>query len=272
MTVSVIIPCYNSGATLNKAIDSVLAQTYKDIELIVVNDGSTDPETIHVINSLDISIQVVNQKNSGLPAARNAGITVATGDYIFPLDSDDFIDVDFIDKCVLLMNSDNNEHYVYSAMKTFGDITKVLHRDFNLFEQLFLNRLPYALFYTKEMWCKVGGYDEGMIKGLEDWEFNLNMAKHGFYGKELDSPMFNYNVSQSGMLNNITHNYRAQIWTYIQHKHKSLYTMSGLINIWKVWRHKKMKYPVAIHVFIYGAHRLLPNFMFNRFYTWILQR
>ena len=98
--VSVIIPVYNVEKYLEKCIESVINQTLKDIEIICVNDGSTD-------NSLDIltkysknepRMTIITQVNSGLSEARNTGIRIATGEYIGLLDSDDYVDLDFYEK------------------------------------------------------------------------------------------------------------------------------------------------------------------------------
>ena len=86
--VSVIIPTYNRGWTLRAALDSVLSQTYRDFELIVVDDGSTD-DTAKILQSYGPDVQVLRQANAGVSAARNAGVRAATGALIAFLDSDD---------------------------------------------------------------------------------------------------------------------------------------------------------------------------------------
>ena len=86
--VSVIIPTYNRVRMLKEAIDSVLAQDYQNVELIVVDDGSTD-NTTELLKAYGQHLSVINQKNAGVSAARNAGIATATGHYIAFLDSDD---------------------------------------------------------------------------------------------------------------------------------------------------------------------------------------
>lgn len=96
--VSVIVPVYNTEKYVKKCILSILNQTYKNIELIVVNDGSTD-KSIEVADNLlrnNLNSIIINQKNKGLSEARNEGIKVATGKYIFLLDSDDYIDSNVI--------------------------------------------------------------------------------------------------------------------------------------------------------------------------------
>jgi len=88
--VSIVIPCYNSARFLRAAIDSALAQDYKPIEIIAVDDGSTD-ETHEILESYGSAIEVVTQANAGVSAARNKGFSVAKGDVIVLLDSDDVL-------------------------------------------------------------------------------------------------------------------------------------------------------------------------------------
>ena len=89
-TVSVVIPAYNAAWCVRKAIDSVLAQDYRDFEVIVVNDGSTD-DTADVLASYANTIRVIDQPNGGMSNARNAGIRAACGEFIAFLDSDDSV-------------------------------------------------------------------------------------------------------------------------------------------------------------------------------------
>lgn len=88
-TVSVVIPAYNSAWCVHKAVDSVLVQDFRDFEIIVVNDGSTD-DTDAVLSSYGSAISVINQPNGGMSNARNAGIHAARGEFIAFLDSDDW--------------------------------------------------------------------------------------------------------------------------------------------------------------------------------------
>jgi glycosyltransferase involved in cell wall biosynthesis len=87
--VSVIIPTYNRAHTLKRAVDSVLAQTYSNLELIVVNDGSDDATSQMMTGICDPRLQVIEQANQGVAVARNTGISVSSGSYIAFLDSDD---------------------------------------------------------------------------------------------------------------------------------------------------------------------------------------
>ena len=98
--VSVIIPIYNVEKYLNRCLDSVTRQTLKDIEIICVNDGSTDGSMAVVKQYVakDLRVSVINQENKGISAARNAGMRVASGKYVSFVDSDDWIDLDFLEK------------------------------------------------------------------------------------------------------------------------------------------------------------------------------
>ena len=91
--VSIIIPCFNSGNILRRAIDSILNQSWPSIQIVLVNDGSEDQETLEVFNSYKNLSQLllINQKNLGLPAARNNGVKNSSGEFLYFLDSDDWI-------------------------------------------------------------------------------------------------------------------------------------------------------------------------------------
>jgi len=86
--VSVVMPAYNRAKEIGAAIDSVLAQTFEDIELIVVDDGSTDA-TPEIVRAYGDRVRFFQQKNAGVGAARNAGVRLARGEYLASLDSDD---------------------------------------------------------------------------------------------------------------------------------------------------------------------------------------
>ena len=105
--VSVIIPVYNVEKYLRKCLESIFKQTYKNIEIIVVNDGSTDG-SCQVLNDLkeeDDRLIIINKKNGGLSSARNAGIEAATGEYLVFVDSDDWIDEKYIENMYVISDT-----------------------------------------------------------------------------------------------------------------------------------------------------------------------
>ena len=111
MKVSIIIPIYNSENYLEKCISSAVGQTYGDLEVILVNDGSTDgSENIcKTYEANDPRVRLINQKNAGVSAARNTGLDNATGELITFIDSDDHIDNDYVEYLVNLMRQNNSD-------------------------------------------------------------------------------------------------------------------------------------------------------------------
>lgn len=105
-TVSVIVPSYNVASTVVRCLDSVYAQTYEDLEVVVVNDGSTD-NTLQVLRDYrraHMTLVLIDQHNQGLSAARNTGLDAATGEYIYFLDSDDYLGPEEIELLVDAMD------------------------------------------------------------------------------------------------------------------------------------------------------------------------
>lgn len=112
--VSVIVPCYNLGQYLDETIDSILAQTYQDFKIIIVNDGSTDGDTIELLKTYNKpKTQVIHTENQGPSAARSAGIPLAKGQYILPLDADDLIGDTYLEKAVEVLDKDPSIGIVY---------------------------------------------------------------------------------------------------------------------------------------------------------------
>ena len=121
-TVSVIIPVYNSAPWLSECLNSVCSQTLKGTEIICVNDGSTDNslEILEAYQRQDNRIRIIRQKNSGLSMTRNAGIQVATGKYLYFLDSDDYIDTNALEILAKRMDEDDLQLVFFNTV-AFGD-------------------------------------------------------------------------------------------------------------------------------------------------------
>lgn len=107
MLISVIIPVYNTSKYLRRCIDSVVGQTYKDLEIIIVNDGSTDNSLSILKEYNDSRITIIDKENGGLSSARNSGIASANGEYILHVDSDDYIELNYIEDIVNYANKFN---------------------------------------------------------------------------------------------------------------------------------------------------------------------
>ncbi len=268
--VSVIVPCYNSHAFLGRALDSVRAQTFLDFEIIVINDGSTDPNTLANLQALGDDVRLVHQENKGLPGARNTGFREALGEFVLPLDCDDWIAPTFLAKTIALLDANPDRAYAFTHIALEGNESGVLKKTYNFFEQLFLNHVPYCILIRKQVWKQIGGYDESMRQGCEDWEFNLHLGFSGFFGQAIPEPLFHYQVSATGMLQSLSSDLYAELWSGIQEKHKELYSFGSLIRIWAEWRKAPSNRFLPPYFIFFWAHSALPQSIFMALYRRLL--
>lgn len=119
--ITVIVPIYKVEKYLRKCVDSILQQTYKNLEIILVDDGSPDycPQICDEYKAMDSRIVVIHQENAGQSAARNAGLDIATGSYIMFVDSDDYISPDMCEKLYQLLNQDHSDLAICSLECVF---------------------------------------------------------------------------------------------------------------------------------------------------------
>jgi len=256
--ISVVIPCFNSGATLEKTVASVKAQTWMNWEIIVVDDGSTEHATCVVLSAME-GVALVRQSNFGLPAARNAGFRAARGEYVLPLDADDWLEPMALEAMMQVLKSQANASFVFCDLQLEGEASGVLQKHYNFFEQLSLNQLPYCLLMPKRLWTEAGGYDESMRLGYEDWEFNVRLGILGYFGQRVAQPLFHYRVSSSGMLISKSNRLHGRLWSEIQARHKSTYRWLNLIRLWREWSGRPSRYPLSLHLVWMVLHRLLPK-------------
>lgn len=268
--VSVVFPCYNAAAHLPRAIDSVRAQTFTDVELIVVDDGSTDVATLDYLASLPDDVRIIRQANKGLPGARNTGFREASGKYVMPLDCDDFLDPRCLEELLNAVKQDGGTSYAFSHMALCGEKTGILKRNFNFFEQLFLNHIPYCILIPKELWREVGGYDERMCNGLEDWEFNIRLGAEGHYGHLVDKPLFFYFVRSSGMLQSMTNRRHAQLSRFIRSAHRRQYSLKSLRRVWREWRGQPSTYPLVSYFGLIMMYGIFPYWLFNAMFRLLM--
>ena len=257
--ISIVLPCYNAAEHLPRALDSIRGQTHGNIEIIVVDDGSTEPEAIAYLDDLPADVKLVRQENRGLPGARNGGIAVATGEYVVPLDSDDWLEPEFVEKMLGALLANPDAGYAFSYLVLEEEASGVLQNSYNFFEQLFQNQLPHCIMISRRLWADMGGYDETMRQGLEDWEFNIRLAGRGHHGIVVPEPLFHYRVSQTGMLLSHSTWRHGDLWRDIQRRNRALYRLPALLRTWREWRHVPSTYPLALYFGWLALHRILPR-------------
>jgi glycosyltransferase involved in cell wall biosynthesis len=204
-------------------------QSFRCFEIIIVDDGSTDAHTIARLACMTSDVRVVRQSNLGLPGARNRGFREARGAFVLPLDCDDALEPEFLRKAILALRQEpDRTAFAFTHMRVTGQLAGFLPRHFNRFDQLFLNQLPYCMLIRKAAWQAVGGYDESMRDGYEDWEFNIRLAAAGYHGVEIPEPLFIYFVADDGMFMSRSAPRHSALWRGIRRKHARLYTLSEL--------------------------------------------
>jgi glycosyltransferase involved in cell wall biosynthesis len=214
--ITIVIPAYNYAQYLRDAIDSALNQTIP-CEVVVVNDGSTD-NTEEVAKSYGNKIVYVSKKNGGLSAARNSGIVVATGKYITCLDADDTLEPTFAEKCLELFAP--TVGIVKTRVSNFGDNTDkhIVTGQVNYVSIRQMNQITATAMFRRDIWEEVGGYDENMKDGYEDWEFWIRIVKAGYQVKTVDEFLFNYRKHGHSMIDDTNAKY-DQVVAYIRSKH-----------------------------------------------------
>ena len=194
--VSIIMPCYNDGAYIEEAIASVRAQTYSNIELVIIDDGSDEPETIAIIDKLAADGTLVLHTSHLRPAgARNAGIAAATGEFILPVDSDDLIEPTYVEKAVRILEENEKIGVVYCHADLFGEQAGPWDLpDYSLDKMLLDNIVFVTAMFRKKDWETVGGYRTTMEHGMEDYDFWLSILELDRDIYQLPETLFHYRI------------------------------------------------------------------------------
>ena len=204
MKISIVIPCYKQAEYLPHAIESILSQTVKPHEIIVVIDGSPD-------NSLEIAktydIKVINQVNKGLASARNTGLMNMTGDYLFPLDADDMMLENCIERVEQVIE-ETDADIVAPSFKTFGKynapiilMTNPTLEDFKPINGQPMNRIGYFSAIRRNKLLEIGGYNPKMTFGWEDYDIWFDLLKRGARIVTISEMLILYRTKERSMIN-----------------------------------------------------------------------
>jgi glycosyltransferase involved in cell wall biosynthesis len=192
--VSVVTTCFELGETLEEALASVEAQSFRDLELIVVDDGSRDPATLAALAAIPPSrATVLRTPNRGLPAARNHGVRAARGELLCCLDADDRLHPDWLARGVEAFERDPGLAFVSHWLRTFGDESwEWTPTDCGFPALLDVNTVNGAALVRRAVWEEVGGQDETLREGCEDWDFWIKLVERGHRGTIIPEILFYY--------------------------------------------------------------------------------
>lgn len=226
-TLSVVIPCHNYGRYLGIAIDSVLTQTVKPMEIIVADDGSTD-DTAEVVARYGEAVKYRKFNHRGVCAIRQALLDETKGEWFLNLDADNWIEPDFLEKAleiVLRHGDDETFAFVYPDLQCFGDtvgLKKV--PDFDVAQLKCRNYIDMnSLIRLKA--ARMAGFDTRFNIGQEDYDFFLTLVKMGFWGERLPGGLMHYRVHTGGVTHTAVRKFRQrEIIRRILLKHKGFFT------------------------------------------------
>ncbi|MDD2493997.1 MAG: glycosyltransferase family A protein [Tissierellia bacterium] len=225
--VSIIVPCYNQAKYLPKTIESVISQSCKSWECIIINDGSTD-NTEEVANNLckiDERLRYIYQSNKGVCATRNNAISQSKGEYILCLDGDDYISKNFIEEMVKVLDNNLNVKVVTSKVQLFGEKNKELKLPAYSIEKL----IEQNLFIMTSMFRRIDfdlspGFNENMKNGLEDWDFWISLLKKGGDVVHLNNIIFYYRIKKNSRNKNITKKEFEELYKSLYYNHEELFS------------------------------------------------
>jgi glycosyltransferase involved in cell wall biosynthesis len=194
--VSVVMPVYNAEKYLAESIQSVLAQTYGNIEIVCVDDCSSDG-SVAALETLaqgydNVKVHAL-KANQGPSHARNFAIERARGEFILPLDADDLIDPGYCKLAMDVFREDPAVAVVYSRCKRFrdGEYWEWELPEYSRERMLAGNCVHVSAFYRKADWARIGGYDE-RLHALEDYDFWLHFTENGQKFHRIDRHLFFY--------------------------------------------------------------------------------
>ncbi|MBP6755809.1 MAG: glycosyltransferase family 2 protein [Bacteroidia bacterium] len=224
--VTVIVPAYNYANFIGECLDSVLSQTFKSWECIVIDNGSTD-NTQEIVKSYSnndgrIKYHYTNQK--GVSLARNLAVSLSQGTYLLPLDADDKIDPTYLEKAVNIMNQNPEISLVYCNAILFGSVNKKwILPDFNYKAMLIENSIFCSALIKKNEFLAVNGYNVNMVEGFEDWDFWIKYLANNKKVYKLNDILFYYRIKQHSRNSVLDTEKQLRLRTQIYHNHKDIY-------------------------------------------------
>jgi glycosyltransferase involved in cell wall biosynthesis len=217
---TIVIPCFNQAEYLTESLGSALAQTVAPLEIIVVDDGSTEDvgAAVAAIDPGGITVRCLRVANRGLPGARNTALMNARGSAFLPLDADDWLEPTFLERTMpLLLGHDVvcvglQEHgerggtYMPGCELGLDGLTLEAERA--------SNRLFYCALFRTALLRAVGGYNGRMIHGYEDWDLWIDLMQRGARITAVNEVLFHYRTRADGMLADTEAHHRE--WNLIE--------------------------------------------------------
>jgi glycosyltransferase involved in cell wall biosynthesis len=264
--VSIVIPCYNHAGFLAETIESALAQTHQDLEIIVVDDGSTDA-------SADVAtrypVRLLRQPNQGVAVAMNNGIRASSGAFALTLGSDDLLRPEYVERMLDSLRGAPGASFAYSRILFFGTACKEYPTEpFDPETLAQRNYVAAVALFRREAFDQVGGFDPAMPR-CEDWDFWLTLAERGHQGMYVPQLLVlgrqqqrSYNSRHYFSLRGIRR--ELQMATRLRDKHPRLFARPALLRRLahlpeRVVRHEVSPRVAALLVAFYASMLVTPS-------------
>ena len=221
--ITVVIPCYNHGRFVLESVERALGQHGGPPGVVVVDDGSTDEETLRALDDVPAGVEVIRQQNAGVAAARNAGFENSDSDLLLMVDADDRLTIDALDVLRPPLEADPEVGYCYGLMKLIGAWSGVLRfPDFDPYILLHRSIAGAQLgLVRRKCWEDAGGFDPA-IDGYEDWDFCLSALEKGWRGLQIDRVTHEYRKHERSGNEEHRRRYR-HVYRQIRAKHADLF-------------------------------------------------
>ena len=223
---TIVIPCFNHGAFVRTAAASALAQRNAHATVVIVDDGSDDGHSPADCDSCQApGVLVLHQPNLGLPAARNRGAAAETeSEFLVFLDSDDWIEPDFVARLSAAIGSARDVSHAYCQERLVDKGTGIWRvPGWDPLLMMITNLHPVTTLVRRSCFEAVGGFDETMRGGYEDWDLWLKFVERGWRGVGVREPLFTWRRhSDTTMVMNVVHNHAA-LYDAIRARHRDLY-------------------------------------------------
>ena len=229
--VSVCIPFYNHGQFIDETLESVYASDYADLEVLLLDDGSTDPHSFTKLVSLQTrypDLKVMRTQNQGVATARNQMAAIASGEYIAFLDSDDKVSPTFYTQAVKVLDQYQNVGFVASWLQEFGNSQKVWLAWNPEFPYLLChNMLGVCTVVQKSAYLAVGGMKPVLAENLEDYECWISLCEQGWVGVVLPALHYFYRIRPTSRLGTSNREQLLYLYEAIARLHPDLYSKYG---------------------------------------------
>lgn len=225
--VSIVIPYYNMGAYLQDTLNCLLRMEKVDLDIILVNDGSTEKESIKKLEEISAKypqIRQINQRNGGLAAARNTGLQLASAPLVLFLDADDLIEEKYLIEGAQILHHYPNLSFVGCWVQYFeGSTGKWAAHLPELPYLLYHNTMNSGILLKTEAVKTINGYDSDMIYGMEDYEFVVRMVANGFHGTVIPKFFYHYRIRKNSMARSFTTEKQLFLYRLIAEKNPSVF-------------------------------------------------